>query len=231
MKRCNIHVVLSKKQLQEEMGRFRFQKTDLSCIMEVNKALQPLLKIEAFYEEAARFNTIIKQEEASDCMAEEQSGNKDITKYIAFVTLGAAIDCLQEEYSQKEMVFEAYIVECLGMIYLSHAYDKLFAAMAVQEKGVFFKFSFWEEHYALEQLYDVLAEAKQTGIKAGKEGIMSPSKSVVMFVRLNLGKPYKQRKESNWKSGRSSGRTMCMNCTNKCERGIISSDCENSCKQ
>jgi hypothetical protein len=195
MKKISINVVLNPKQLQQEMGRFRFRETDLSNIMEVNKRLYPLLRIEAFYEAG-------KADKAEE--------------YIVLVTLGTEIDRLQEYYSSREMLFEAYVVECLGMIYLSRAYDKVFATMAVQEKGVLQKFYFWEEHHSMEELFPLLSQLTQTGIRCNQEGILKPSKSVVLIVRLK-----RDTLDSCFAQSGSSqiAQVMCESCTHKCERG------------
>lgn len=192
MKKIKINVVFSEKELMREMGRFRFQETDLDCIMKVNRSLVPVLDIDAFYTRRGE-------------------------EYLVFVTLGTGIDRLQEQFGREEKVFEEYVTECLGMVYLSRAYEKIFAAMSVQEKKILKEFCFWEERYGIEALVPLLNEYSQTGIICSSEGVMSPSKSVVMLVWMC------QNKENTCQSAADREKLMqgmCRQCKNKCEYGI-----------
>lgn len=192
MKKIKINVVFTEKELMQEMGRFRFQETDLDCIRKVNRSLVPMLDIRAFYDERGK-------------------------AYIVFVTLGTGIDRLQEQFSLEEKVFEEYVTECLGMVYLSRAYEKVFAAMSVQEKKALKEFCFWEDCYGIEDLVPLLNEYSQTGIICSSEGVMSPSKSVVMLVWLC----HNREKACQGAGDREKlMQGMCLLCKNKCEYGI-----------
>lgn len=193
MKKINIRVVFTEKALMKEMGRFRFGEADLPSIWKVHKEMQKAAKIEAFY---TPFETV----------------GMDCNQYIVFVTLGIGVDQLQEIYDREEKVFEQYALECLSMVYLSHAYQKIFAAVRAEEKLEVETFFFWEERNTLESLHGLLEKYPQTGITCTKEAVICPQKSVVLVLGLQRekGKGCAVREEME--------KEMCRQCTHKCEK-------------
>lgn len=191
MKKINIRVVFTENALMKEMGRFRFREADLPSIWEVHKQMQKAVKIEAFY-------------------TPYEAENADVNQMAAFVTLGAGVDRLQELYDREKKVFEQYALECISMVYLSHAYQKIFAAVQAEEKLAVGTFSFWEEHHTLEELQTLLAKYPQTGMTCTKEAVMHPQKSVVLVLGLQ------KEKGKGCAPMEGMQKEMCSRCTHKC---------------
>ncbi len=180
MKKIKIHFFLTERELQKEMGRFGFTKEELPHVIFVHRRLQKNIQAEAFYELRQQYERSGGCQKEKDC---EQGAKSD--DYLVCVTLGDAPDRLQEEYQKKEQLLQAYITECLSMVYLSHAYEKAFAAMEVQERAQLSSFDFWENRYPVEALSQAVEPyASLTGIRCTQEGFLRPSKSVVLLVSL-----------------------------------------------
>ena len=180
MKKIKIHFFLTERELQKEMGRFGFTKEELPHVLFVHRRLQKCIQAEAFYE-------LLQQHEGlGGCQKEKDCGKgAKSDDYLVCVTLGDAPDHLQEEYQKKEQLLQAYITECLSMVYLSHAYEKAFAAIEVQERAPLSGFEFWENRYPVEALPQAVEPyVSLTGIRCTPEGFLRPSKSVVLLVSL-----------------------------------------------
>lgn len=191
MKKVKVLFAFTQKEIMEKMGQFQFQESDLSNILKVNHEFRRNVSCEAFYEKKA----------------------EHCDSYYVYVTLGSVIDDLFEQYMAKEKIYEAYIMECLSMVYLSAAYDKIFQAIEVQEKKSIQDFYYWEEKNSMDELMIHMESKKITGITFDGKGVMKPSKSVVMIV--NLSDENKQGIENS----KEYEKNKCLVCSHKCERG------------
>lgn len=97
--------------LETVQQKFHYEKTRLNELQAVAKQMLPLVKRDAFWERREDRSLSGETAEAAEVIYEDVA-----------MTLGSGIDALQEDYHQKGMLSESYMLEVLAGELLMQAY-------------------------------------------------------------------------------------------------------------
>ena len=164
MKQIKIKIVMNETELQKEMQALHFDNYDLKQLKLVHQALSTHT-IYACYETLQRLE------------------NTDNYDYVMSVTMGADVDELLDDYTNRDELGLSYICHCLCMLFLQKAYAKAIAALEVQEKIKITSFSFAGDDNNCSDLKELLAQLPGCGIKCNDQMMLIPSKSVIMLLK------------------------------------------------
>lgn len=167
MKKITCNIILNQRELQKEIGRFHFKETDLLLVSKVYQEMQKKLRVSAYYERT------------DNCLQKAQV-NYD---YVILFTLGADIDVLKDIYLKAERLSEAYILDCLSMLILSQAYQKVLQRISVEEQKDVSEFVFWEDVYEITELEAFLGTLPKIEITCDMNMALHPSKSVLLLAK------------------------------------------------
>jgi hypothetical protein len=164
----NLSVQLTDSDLQHMIQKFHFNPDELEKIRAMYLALAPLVDARAYYS-------------LEELHAPEPANAQAA---LAIVTLGNGPDQLMDLYMERELLTEAYILDCLGMELLLMAYrDLVFHIQQITQKRVV-KLSFLGDEYALEYLPEVFEKTQPKQMSYTKELQLIPSKSVSLVLPL-----------------------------------------------
>lgn len=103
------------------------------------------------------------------------------------MTLGEAVDVLQERYRNTNRLLESYMVEHIGSELLMQGYRQFEHFMAEQTPWQVKAYHFpgAEESYPLKMMPEMLAETGCANVSCTKGFCLQPKKSVVFFAELS----------------------------------------------
>lgn len=160
-----LKIELTKEDIELLLSRYHFKDTDFFKVSALYQTLLPLLRTEAAY---------VRKEQTKE-IAEKEF-------FIVFLTLGKLVDELQDLYSENECVSEAYMIECLAMELLKKAYEEAVREIQKESGKWVAALEFLGDRYPLELLPELEKEVGQTKITYNENFVLSPRKSVVMFL-------------------------------------------------
>lgn len=112
---------------------------------------------------------------------------KDTNQALCGVTLGKGVDELQELYSSRGAVMEAYMIECLAMELLGSAYCQLAEEFWKSEQKWLDEFRFFGDALPFEEM-PMAVKRLQMGISCNEVLALRPTKSVVFQATLKKTK-------------------------------------------
>lgn len=152
--------------------KFHYEETDLSKLQAVAGEMLPLMRREAFWEVCAPW--------IWDC------GEKtDVICEGVVMTLGAALDCLQESYHKAGMLTESYMLEALAGELLLHGYKAYNSHVGKAEGWHVARYHFpgSEKSLPLEMLPHMLSRFS-VQVSCNEAFCMLPKKSVAFLAEL-----------------------------------------------
>lgn len=180
MKKMQLALVITKQELKDKLQKFHYDYKDFDELWEISKEMMKNMECVAYYEDENVLlkNGYLKLGE-SDMLSPKTACDSG---YVAVVTLGRKIDELSEAYAKKEQVSKEYMLECLAMVFLEKAYDKLIKRVCVEEHVQILGFHFWEEDYSIEQMKQLVDGMKLQEITCTSQKMLNPSKSAILLL-------------------------------------------------
>lgn len=166
--------------------KFHFNEGQLAEIREVAEEMLPVLRKEAFWARAAYPSENLRHEKISGANGD---GSQPAMLYAAYekaaMSLGHGVDLLQENYSEKGLLLQSYIVEALSGELLMRGYDAYnrYVAAHTDKHVARYHFPGSEEAFSLEMLPELLKDLTQE-ITCNAAFCMVPKKSVVFISEL-----------------------------------------------
>lgn len=154
--------------------KFHYGDTQADEFYAVAKEMLPFMRKEACWESKKFLRKDFYQSEISDALYEQ-----------VVMSLGKGIDCLQEQYSKKDMLSQSYMIEVLASELLMQGYDAYnrYIKETTDRHVARYHFPGSEEAFPLEMLPQLLEEL--TGqITCTSAFCMSPKKSVAFIAEL-----------------------------------------------
>ena len=152
------------KKLIEEQ---HFPLSEQDSLLKVSKDFQEALKIEVFSE--------------SQLLIPDVTFN---TFETVVITLGKAIDELQNKLLMEEKLLEAYFIDCLSNAYLLKLYPLIMQRIENKQQLYVEKIIFLGEDFKMSLLDNIFDALKITSIKYNNEYMLEPKKTVVFFLPL-----------------------------------------------
>lgn len=176
----HLQIKLSKEDYEEILQRYHFETANLEDIQAMEKAAGPFLDICFFYQ-------IIGKEQAAKL---PRIPFEDYA--VAVATIGSGLDELIELYLAHEGVLNAYILDCLGLTFLSKSYKELVEAVNKESGRYVSRLEFLGDACPIELTPAVLeilglTEDKTVGIT--DNFMLTPLKSVCLVLPLQKEKP------------------------------------------
>lgn len=110
---------------------------------------------------------------------------------VLFLSIGPYTDQLQDVYLAKELLMQAYIINCIGLAYLKKAYKEVVRSVQNETGKWVQKLDFLGDTYPMSMLPDMYAAAEPEGIRYNEQFMLIPEKSVVLI--LPLGEENKEK--------------------------------------
>ncbi|MCD7825717.1 MAG: hypothetical protein LUH14_07150 [Clostridiaceae bacterium] len=184
MQSMDIKVELAERELWGLLNRYHFQEKDFSLLQSFYLAALPLLHAKAYY--------LWKQKDESSLHAKayylwKQKNEPSLhDEYlIVFLTLGDAIDELQEIYASRKCLTEAYVLECLALEFLEKAYGEFIRQIQKESGKWAIKIDFLGDTYPIELLPELYRQFGEMDIRYNEKLVLSPAKSVVFFLPMS----------------------------------------------
>lgn len=168
MPQINLQIRITEDDINEMISRYHFNEDDYEHYKAMGEMMMPLLEVRGFYEFV------------SD--VEEIHYDKSI---VAFFTLGDGIDLLQNVYSDKYCMEEAYLIDCLGLVLLTKGYEEFIKEIQKQTKLWVSKIDFLGDEYPLELIPKLYEYCSPDNITYNNQLVLSPSKSVAIILPLS----------------------------------------------
>ncbi len=163
------------------LDKYHFCENDLDSIKKVGEYILQIAKPVLFYEYT--------------------------DKVYVIVTLGNAIDLLQDGYSKTEKMTEAYMVECISMELLTQAYEQTGEIIHKATGGWLKEYSFLGDKYPLAMMEEIFNRLQPEGVSFNQAYMMTPKKTVVFVSQL--------QKERNLSECHICRNCSNINCTNR----------------
>lgn len=185
--------------LETVQKKFHYGERQIEELMAVAEKMLPVMRKEAFWERGV----------AHSYREDADTAYEDVV-----MSLGKGVDDLQEDYSRKGMLMEAYMLETLAGELLMKGYSAYnrYVRMNGPWHVARYHFPGSEEDFPLEMVPDILSRL-DTRIRCNSSFYMKPKKSVVFMAELT-------RDETVWCEGICTGCSS-MNCPNKVERANV----------
>lgn len=163
----SLTIELTDADIHKLLQRYHFTESDYESVMHLYYALLPLVKAEVFIEYNPGYEFI------------------EYNHYVVIaVTLGEYIDRLIALYSEAEKVSQAYIIDCIGLELLMHAYRKALQEVHVKTGLWVQQMEFLGDKYPINTTLEILQHMQQTHITCNEAFMMSPPKSTVFVAEL-----------------------------------------------
>ena len=215
MKQIVLNCQLSDHALENMIRRYHFNDTDFLLSKKIYQRIRSLSEVKVFY----KITTDIEMDRVTD--VEINVGHDK--SVICVMTLGNALDKLQDEYHALGKELEVYLIECLAMFILEQSYTE-FEHVISQETGLCLKqikFPDIEEkgkdyhlrrghcktqEISMIEIVDQLSRQGMTDVIYNQAGVLIPKKSVVFYS--TLGESHKDVKTDH-------SANICEQCSNK----------------
>lgn len=168
-----LHEFISPDFLGKISKKFHFGEEQAMQIRTVAEEMLPLIREEGFWTRKAyslKNRQFVRESDGYDCVA---------------MSLGHGVDLLQENYSEKGLLSESYIVEALAGELLMRGYDAYnrYIAEHTDRHVARYHFPGSEDSFSLEMLPELLKDLTQK-ITCNAAFCMQPKKSVVFVSEL-----------------------------------------------
>lgn len=154
--------------------KFHYDETQALEFQAVAEEMLPLMREEAFWERRVSSGENKHQSEAYGVIHEQ-----------VVMSLGNGIDCLQERYSERELLSQSYMIEVLASELLLQGYTAYNHYIKENTDWHVARYHFFgsEEDFPLEMLPDLLKELTPL-ITCNSAFCMLPKKSVAFIAEL-----------------------------------------------
>ena len=165
---------LSPAFLEEVCKKFHYDETQVSELQVVAEEMLPLMQEEAFWERRVFHGENEHQNEVSGVIHEQ-----------VVMSLGNGIDCLQERYSERELLSQSYMIEVLASELLLQGYVAYNRYIRKNTDWHVARYHFLgsEKDFPLEMLPKLLKELTPL-ITCNSAFCMLPKKSVAFIAEL-----------------------------------------------
>lgn len=182
---------LSPAFLEGVRKKFHYDETQASEFQVVAEEMQPLMREEAFWERRVFLGENEHQSEACGMIHEQ-----------VVMSLGNGIDCLQERYSERELLSQSYMIEVLASELLLEGYAAYNRYIRKNTDWHVARYHFLgsEEGFPLEMLPNLLKELTPL-ISCNAAFCMLPKKSAAFIAELT-------------QDGKVQCRGICVGCNN-----------------
>lgn len=110
----------------------------------------------------------------------------DCQAAVVAMTLGSAIDELQEEYTRNGVLDAAYIMDCISNELLLNMYEEFNRLYGKYHRRYIKKYIFLGNEIALTKSHELLRMINEEhDIEANEYGVLKPTKSVVFYALLS----------------------------------------------
>lgn len=168
MQTTELSVHLKKDDIEQLIMRYHFRTDDIVLLQSLSQAMQPLLRVKAYY---------VWQKQDSSIAYEDYA--------IVFLTLGEGIDRLQELYMDQKCLSEAYMIDCIALEYLTKAYEE-FVRYIQKETGKWaVKIDFLGDTYPVTMLPKLIQKFDDMKIGYNEKYVLTPSKSVAFLLPMS----------------------------------------------
>ena len=180
VKKMKLTLVITKQEIKGQLQKFHYDHKDLDELLEISRDMMQSMECVAYYENIKELSKKGYLRTGESVMLSPD--NACNSQFVAFVTLGKGIDILSEKYAKNEQVSREYMLECLAMMLLEMAYDKLIKRVCVEEHVHIENFHFWEDYYSLEQMKELVEGVKLKEISCTSQMMLNPSKSAILLL-------------------------------------------------
>lgn len=165
---------LSPAFLEGVRKKFHYDETQASEFQAVAEEILPLMREEAFWEGKILFGENQHQREACSVKQEQ-----------VVMSLGNGVDCLQERYSERELLSQSYMIEVLASELLLQGYAAYNRYIKKNTDWHVARYHFLgsEEDFPLEKLPALLKELTPL-VTCNSAFCMLPKKSVAFIAEL-----------------------------------------------
>lgn len=165
---------LSPAFLEGVRKKFHYDETQAFEFQAVAEEMLPIMREEAFWERRVSSEENQNQSEASGVIHEQ-----------VVMSLGNGVDCLQERYSERELLSKSYMIEVLASELLLQGYVAYNRYIRKNTDWHVARYHFLgsEEDYPLEMLPDLLKDLTPF-ITCNSAFCMLPKKSVAFVAEL-----------------------------------------------
>lgn len=165
---------LSPAFLEGVRKKFHYDETQAFEFQAVAEEMLPIMREEAFWERRVSSEENQNQSEASGVIHEQ-----------VVMSLGNGVDCLQERYSERELLSKSYMIEVLASELLLQGYAAYNRYIRKNTDWHVARYHFLgsEEDYPLEMLPDLLKDLTPF-ITCNSAFCMLPKKSVAFVAEL-----------------------------------------------
>lgn len=165
---------LSSAFLEGVRKKYHFDETQASEFQAVAEEMLPLMREEAFWERKAFSGE-------NQCQGEERG----VIHEQVVMSLGNGVDCLQERYSERELLSQSYMLEELASELLLRGYAAYNRCVRKNTGWHVARYHFLgsEEDFPLEMLPDLLKELTPL-VTCNSAFCMTPKKSVAFIAEL-----------------------------------------------
>lgn len=159
--------------LNRVQKKFHYGEEQFEMLLHVAERMLPLIQKDAFWEKGAVYRRE-KEQACADAVYEN-----------VVMSLGESLDHLQEDYYQKEMLLESYMLETLASELLLESYSAYNQHVKMNGKWHVARYHFLgsEKAFPLEMLPGMLKELT-TKITCNEAFCMLPKKSVAFVAEL-----------------------------------------------
>ena len=175
MEQVELKLQLSQKDYSKIQNKYHFGDADLDTLKQVGEHLLRIAKPKLFYDRADMVYVIL--------------------------SLGSAVDCLQDDYSAMGKMIESYMVECISMELLIQAYEQTGEIIHADTGMWLNEFSFLGDKYPLTMMDDIFRRLQPEEVSFNQAYMMTPKKTVVFVSHLQ-------------KDRKLSACHICRNCSN-----------------
>lgn len=163
-----INLALDNNDLEVLISQFHFPKEDKNKLSFMYETVLTLLDGMIIYDNAKGKIESIEYEDF----------------FVAIVTLGSGVDELIELYLAHEKVYEAYIVDCIGLKLLSKGYEILVREVENISNKQVIKLDFPGDKYPVGVIEDIVDYLSPEGIEITDNNMLNPLKSAGIILPL-----------------------------------------------
>lgn len=174
---------LEEKQYRDIVAQYHFAKEDLAWLMQMGTQVEKQAESVLYYE-------ISNREE----------------RVAVIVSLGSGIDELQEQYMQRELLTESYMIECISMELLRVAYEQAAERIYARTGMWVSDFDFPGDKEPLRCVEDIFRRLRPQGIAYNHAYVLTPKKTVAFFTNLRV-----ERQDSYCRICAGCGNLLCQN--------------------
>ncbi|MBE5945479.1 MAG: hypothetical protein E7259_00905 [Lachnospiraceae bacterium] len=154
------------------MSKYHFDDSSRGDIINIYSQMKDIIKPYAIY----RINQKATGVKVID----------DSQAAIVAMTLGEAVDELQEEYTAKGELDKAYIIDCVSNELLLNMYEEFNRLYGKYHRRYIKKYVFVGNEVPLTKSVDILSKINEDAeIEANEYGVLKPTKSVIFYALLS----------------------------------------------